>query len=135
MAPEKIEILRGIGTVGLLFVSNTFMTIAWYGHLRFGDKIRDSQVIGRLGVFSIVIVSWAVAFFEYCAQVPANRLGFRGNGGPFTMTQLKVIQEVITLIVFTVLSRILLGAGPLQWNHVAAFCCVIAAVFFVFLKA
>jgi uncharacterized protein (DUF486 family) len=125
---------RGLAAIGLLFLSNTFMTIAWYGHLRWGDKITHIPVLGRLGFLAVIIVSWAIAFFEYCAQVPANQIGFNENGGPFSMTQLKVIQEVISLIVFTALTRLLLGAGPLQWNHLAAFVCIVAAVFFVFIK-
>jgi uncharacterized protein (DUF486 family) len=121
---------RGIITVGLLVLSNTFMTIAWYGHLRF------NQIDGlkRLGLFSIILISWGIAFFEYCAQVPANRLGFLGNGGPFNMFQLKVIQEVISLTVFSVISITLLKGGMLQWNHLVAFLCLILAVFFVFLE-
>ena len=77
---------RGIFTIGLLIISNTFMTIAWYGHLRFSQI--DS--FKKLGLFSIILISWGIAFFEYCAQVPANRLGFQENGGPFSMIQLNV---------------------------------------------
>ena len=121
---------RGIITVGLLIVSNVFMTMAWYGHLRFGQM--DS--FKKLGLFSIILISWGVAFFEYCAQVPANRLGFRENGGPFSMIQLKVIQEVISIFVFCLISTFLLRGGMIQWNHAVAFVCIILAVFFVFLK-
>jgi len=121
---------RGIITVGLLILSNTFMTIAWYGHLRF------NQIDGlkKLGLFSIILISWGIAFFEYCAQVPANRLGFAENGGPFSLIQLKIIQEVISLAVFSVISITLLKGGMLQWNHFVAFFCLVLAVFFVFLE-
>ena len=121
---------RGIITVGLLILSNAFMTIAWYGHLRF------NQIDGlkKLGIFSIILISWGIAFFEYCAQVPANRLGFAGNGGPFSLIQLKIIQEVISLTVFSVISITLLKGGMLQWNHFVAFLCLVLAVFFVFLE-
>jgi len=121
---------RGIFTVGLLIISNTFMTMAWYGHLRFSQI--DS--LKKLGLFSIILISWGIAFFEYCAQVPANRLGFQENGGPFNMIQLKVIQEVISILVFCLISTFLLKGGMIQWNHFAAFVCLVFAVFFVFLK-
>ena len=82
----------------------------------------------------VILFSWGVAFFEYCAQVPANRIGFIENGGPFTLMQLKVVQEVISLTVFTVIVTLLFKGEGLQWNHIAAFLCLILAVFFVFLK-
>jgi uncharacterized protein (DUF486 family) len=106
------------------------MTLAWYGHLRF----KDIKGFDKLGIFAIILISWGIALFEYCAQVPANRIGFNENGGPFSMIQLKVIQEVISLIVFTILSMALLKAGALHWNHFAAFACLVGAVYFVFLK-
>jgi uncharacterized protein (DUF486 family) len=121
---------RGLATIGLLVVSNTFMTFAWYGHLRF-NQIKGFD---KLGLFAIIALSWVIALFEYCAQVPANRIGFNENGGPFNMIQLKVIQEVISLIVFSILSTLLLKSGTLHWNHFAAFGCLVAAVYFVFLK-
>ena len=82
----------------------------------------------------VILFSWGVAFFEYCAQVPANRIGFVENGGPFNLMQLKIIQEVISLTVFTVLVTVMFKGQTLQWNHFAAFFCLIMAVFFVFLK-
>ena len=121
---------RGFFTVGLLVVSNTFMTIAWYGHLRFSQIERFK----KLGLFAIIVISWGIAFFEYCTQVPANRLGFRDNGGPFSMIQLKIIQEVVSLVMFSLISTLLLRGGSLHWNHFLAFLCLILAVFFVFLK-
>ena len=80
-----------------------------------------------------ILFSWLIAFAEYCCQVPANRLGFEGNGGPFNLMQLKVIQEVISLIVFTVIATVLFQGQALHWNHLAAFICLILAVYFVFL--
>ena len=121
---------RGIITVGLLLVSNTFMTIAWYGHLRFSQL----KSFKKLGLFAIIIISWGIAFFEYCTQIPANRLGFRDNGGPFSLIQLKIIQEVVSLVVFALISTLLLKGGSLQWNHFLAFLCLILAVFLVFIK-
>ena len=121
---------RGFFTVGLLIVSNTFMTIAWYGHLRFGQM----EGFKKLGLFAIIVISWGIAFFEYCTQVPANRLGFNENGGPFSMIQLKVIQEVISLVIFSLISTLLLRGGAIQWNHFLAFLFLVLAVFLVFLK-
>ena len=99
------------------------MTFAWYGHLKFKAA----------PIFLVILVSWGIAFFEYCLQVPANRLGFRDSGGPFDIMQLKVIQEVITLAVFTIFSMIAFKM-ELKWNHLAAFFCLILAVYFVFKK-
>ncbi|MBO5988299.1 MAG: DMT family protein [Paludibacteraceae bacterium] len=94
--------MQGFYTILLLVVSNVFMTFAWYGHL----KLQQSKVIGDWPLFGVILFSWGVALFEYCAQVPANRIGFIGNGGPFSLMQLKIIQEVITLLVFTIFSTI-----------------------------
>ena len=119
-----------IYTILLLLVSNSFMTLAWYGHLRFGTD----KLLPKWGLFGIILISWLIAFFEYCAQVPANRLGFQGNGGPFSLIQLKVIQEVITLMVFVVFSAIFFKTETLQWNHFVAFLLLVGAVYFVFMK-
>ncbi len=81
----------------------------------------------------VILVSWGIALFEYCFQVPANRLGFRENGGPFSLFQLKILQEVITLTVFTVMAMFMFQGEKLQWNHLAAFLCLIGAVCFTFL--
>jgi len=121
--------MQGIYSILLLIVSNVFMTIAWYGHL----KLQEAKVIDHWPLLGIILFSWSIAFFEYCAQVPANRLGYIGNGGPFTLMQLKVIQEVITLVVFTLFSTLLFKGEVLHWNHVAAFICLILAVYFVFM--
>jgi uncharacterized protein (DUF486 family) len=114
----------------LLIVSNVFMTFAWYGHL----KLQDAKLIDNWPLILVILFSWGIALFEYCAQVPANRMGFQGNGGPFTLMQLKVIQEVITLVVFTLFSTLLFKGESLHWNHLAAFLCLILAVYFVFMK-
>ncbi|WP_300794386.1 DMT family protein [uncultured Bacteroides sp.] len=120
---------HGIFSVLLLILSNIFMTFAWYGHL----KMREYSWFESLPLIGVIAFSWAIAFFEYCLQVPANRLGFRESGGPFDIMQLKVIQEVITLVVFTVFSVIAFKM-EFKWNHLAAFCCLILAVYFIFKK-
>ncbi|MDH6305861.1 uncharacterized protein (DUF486 family) [Parabacteroides sp. PF5-5] len=122
--------MQGVYSVLLLIVSNIFMTIAWYGHL----KLQETKVITHWPLMGVIVFSWAIAFLEYCAQVPANRIGYVGNGGPFTLMQLKVIQEVITLTVFTIFSTLLFKGEVLHWNHVAAFICLILAVYFVFME-
>lgn len=122
--------MKALWTVLLLITSNIFMTFAWYGHL----KLQEMKVSSNWPLILVILFSWAVAFFEYCAQVPANRIGFNENGGPFNIMQLKVIQEVISLTVFTVVVTLLFRNQTLQWNHLAAFICLILAVFFVFMK-
>ena len=122
--------IQGIETVALLFVSNIFMTLAWYGHLR----LQQSGVSSNWPLMCVVVFSWGIAFFEYCFQVPANRLGFNGNGGPFSLVQLKVIQECVSLIVFATVANILFQGQTLHWNHAAAFLCLVAAVYFVFIE-
>ena len=104
-------------TILLLVGSNLFMTMAWYGHLKFRDA----------ALWRVILVSWGIAFFEYCLQVPANRIGY----GEFNAGQLKVIQEVITLLVFAGFSVFYLGES-LRWNHAGAFVCLIGAVWFMF---
>ncbi|MPM74121.1 hypothetical protein SDC9_121106 [bioreactor metagenome] len=121
---------QGVYSILLLIVSNVFMTFAWYGHL----KLQDAKLIDNWPLILVILFSWGIALFEYCAQVPANRMGFQGNGGPFTLMQLKVIQEVITLVVFTLFSTLLFKGESLHWNHLAAFLCLILAVYFVFMK-
>lgn len=120
-----------IATIVLLVVSNIFMTFAWYGHL----KLQDARIItSSTPLYVVILISWAIALAEYCCQVPANRMGFAGNGGPFSLMQLKVIQEAITLVVFTVFTVVFFRGEQLHWNHFAAFVCLIAAVYLVFLK-
>lgn len=122
--------MKALSTILLLVTSNIFMTFAWYGHL----KLQEMKISTGWPLILVILFSWGVAFFEYCAQVPANRIGFIENGGPFTLMQLKVIQEVISLTVFTVIVTLMFKNEALQWNHFAAFFCLILAVFFVFLK-
>jgi uncharacterized protein len=117
-------------TIGLLFLSNSFMTLAWYGHLKFFGK----NAAHNPALWVIILFSWGLAFFEYCFQVPANRIGFTEEGGPFNLVQLKVIQEVITLIVFTIFSLIFFKNIQFRWNHFVAFGLLVAAVYFIFKK-
>ena len=121
---------RGIYTILLLILSNTFMTFAWYGHLKF----KEMKWFESLGLIAIVLISWGIALFEYAFQVPANRLGFKENGGPFSLLQLKVIQEVITLIVFMIFTLLFFKNETLRWNHFVGFAFLILAVFFIFKK-
>lgn len=117
-----------IYTILLLILSNIFMTLAWYGHL----KLQQTGGSSNWPLFAVIVFSWAIAFFEYCCQVPANRIGYVGNGGPFSLVQLKVIQECISLVVFTIMANIMFQGESLHWNHFAAFISLVAAVYFVF---
>lgn len=120
-----------IYTIVLLIISNIFMTFAWYGHL----KLQQMKVISsNTPLYGVILLSWGIALAEYCFIIPANRIGFQGNGGAFSLMQLKVIQECITLIIFTVFTVVLFRGEALHWNHFAAFVCLIAAVYFVFMK-
>jgi uncharacterized protein (DUF486 family) len=120
--------MKALTTIFLLILSNTFMTIAWYGHLKFAEM----KWFDKLSLFSIILLSWSIALFEYMFQVPANRIGFKDNGGPFTLVQLKVIQEVITLIVFSVFTLVAFKDQTIKWNHLVAFVFIILAVYFMF---
>ena len=123
--------MNAIATIILLIVSNIFMTFAWYGHL----KLQQMKIISsNTPLYAVILLSWGIALAEYSCQVPANRLGFAGNGGAYSLMQLKVIQEAITLIIFTVFTVVFFKGEALQWNHFAAFVCLIAAVYFVFMK-
>lgn len=118
-------------TLALLVVSNIFMTFAWYGHL----KLQEVKVItSDTPLLVVILISWGIALAEYCCQVPANRIGFAGNGGPFSLMQLKVIQEAVSLIVFTLFTVVCFKGEHLHWNHFAAFGLIILAVWFAFLK-
>ena len=114
-------------TIALLVASNVFMTLAWYGHL----KMAEFSWFKTLPLIGVIALSWGIAFFEYCLQVPANRIGFEGNGGPFSLMQLKILQEVITLVVFIVFSVVAFHM-QVKCNHIVAGLCLIAAVYFVF---
>lgn len=122
--------MKALYTVLLLILSNTFMTLAWYGHLKF----RELKWFENLGLIAIILISWGIALFEYFFQVPANRIGYEGNGGPFSLVQLKVIQEVITLCVFTVFSLVLFKNETFRVNHIIGFVFLILAVYFIFKK-
>ena len=122
--------MKGFLTIIMLVVSNVFMTFAWYGNL----KLEEMKITTDWPLILIILASWGVALFEYSFMIPANRIGFNGHGGPFNLMQLKVIQEVISLTVFTVVALLIFKGQPLRWNHLAAFICMVMAVFFVFLK-
>lgn len=114
----------------LLVLSNAFMTLAWYGHLKF----KGIKWLEELNIFWVILISWGIALFEYCLQVPANRIGFREYGGPFSLIELKVIQEVLTLLVFMVFTLVLFKSETFRWNHLVGFGFLVLAVFFVFKK-
>jgi uncharacterized protein len=122
--------MKAFYTIALLVLSNTFMTLAWYGHLKF-KEMSWSQ---NLGLLAIILISWGIALFEYILQVPANRIGFKENGGPFSLMELKVIQEVITLVVFVLFSLLFFKTETFRWNHLIGFIFLILAVYFVFKK-
>lgn len=122
--------MKVLYTIALLIVSNIFMTFAWYGHL----KLQETKAISNWPLYAVVLFSWGIALAEYSFQIPANRIGFQGNGGPFSLMQLKIIQEVITLVVFTLFTTLFFKGEALHWNHFAAFGCLILAVYFVFMK-
>lgn len=121
--------MKPLLTIVLLIISNTFMTLAWYGHLKFKDYSWGQN----LGIMAIVGISWGLAFFEYLFQVPANRIGYKGHGGPFSLVELKTLQEAITLVVFMIFS-VIVFKEKLQWNHLAGFCLIVAAVYLIFKK-
>ncbi len=120
----------GIFTVLLLIISNVFMTFAWYGNL----KLKEMNISTHWPLIVVILLSWAIALFEYMFMIPANTFGSKINGGPFSLMQLKIIQEAVSLTVFTLIAVNVFNSEPLQWNHIAAFCCIVAAVFFAFLK-
>lgn len=122
--------MKGLKTVVFLIISNAFMTLAWYGHLKF----KDYSWGRNLTLFTVILISWGMAFFEYLFQVPANKSGFKDNGGPFTLVQLKTIQEAITLIVFMAFSLIAFKEEKIHWNHLAGFALIVLAVFIIFKK-
>jgi uncharacterized protein (DUF486 family) len=122
--------MKGLYTVLLLIMSNTFMTFAWYGHL----KLRTMSRFAALSLFAVILISWGIAFFEYSLQVPANRIGFRDNGGPFSLIELKVIQEVISILVFTGFTLLFFKNEQFRLNHLIGFVFLILAVYFVFKK-
>jgi uncharacterized protein (DUF486 family) len=122
--------MKGIYTIALLIASNIFMTMAWYGHLQF----KKMTWFSSLGLVSIILISWGLAFFEYIFQVPANRIGYENNGGPFNMFELKIIQEVISVSVFSFFTIYVFKTDKLEWNYIVGFIFLLLAVFFIFKK-
>lgn len=118
-------------TILLLVISNVFMTFAWYGHL----KLQSSGISKSWPLIVVILVSWGIAFLEYIFMIPANRIGYQQNGGPFNLFELKIIQEVITLTVFTIIAIFFFQGEKLQWNYIAAFICLMGAVAFTFLPS
>lgn len=124
--------MNGWLTLGLLIISNIFMTFAWYGQLKLSEmKVITSQT----PLLTVILLSWGVALFEYCFMVPANRYGYLGNGGQFSLLQLKVMQEVISLLIFTVFTIMFFKGEALHWNHFLAFALLIIAVYLVFMDS
>ncbi|MBS1598679.1 MAG: DMT family protein [Bacteroidetes bacterium] len=121
---------KALKTILFLLISNSFMTLAWYGHLKFKEYSWGKS----LGLISVILISWGLAFFEYMFQVPANRIGYKEDGGPFSLVELKTIQEAITLIVFMIFTLVFFKNERLAWNHIVGFLLIIAAVFVVFKK-
>lgn len=117
-------------TVIMLVISNIFMTTAWYGHL----KLQTAGISTNWPLWVVILCSWGVALIEYSFQVPANRMGFEGNGGPYSLMQLKIMQEVITLLVFIVFSLLVFEGFTIRWNHIAAMLLMVGAVALVFMK-
>ncbi len=114
----------------MLVISNVLMTFAWYGQF----KLQEMKISTDWPLILIILVSWGVAFFEYSFMIPANRIGFTDNGGPFNLVQLKVIQEAISLTVFTIIISLMFKNQSFHWNHFVSFAFIVLAVFFAFVK-
>ena len=117
-------------TIGLLLLSKILMTFAWYGHL----KLQQMGISAHWPLIVVILFSWGIAFFEYMLMVPANRIGFAENGGPFSLMQLKVMQEVITLTIFIIFVKLFFSNESLQWNHYVSFAFLVIAVYFAFME-
>jgi uncharacterized protein (DUF486 family) len=122
--------MKGLYTILLLVMSNAFMTVAWYGHL----KLRTMSRFENISLLAVILLSWGIAFFEYSLQVPANRIGFRETGGPFSLVELKMIQEVISILVFTLFTLLVFKNEQFRANHLIGFAFLILAVYFIFKK-
>ena len=120
--------MRAFTTILLLIVSNVFMTMAWYGHLKF----KEMEWSKSFGLISIILISWGIALFEYMFQVPANKYGFKNNGGPFSLLQLKIIQEVLSISVFMIFTLIVFKSEKITFNHIIGFVLLILSVYFFF---
>lgn len=121
---------KAVLTILLLVASNTFMTMAWYGHLRY----KDIKWLQDLSLPLTILLSWGIAFFEYTLMIPANKMGFTGNEGPFSLLQLKMLQEVISITVFLGFTLVFFKLEEIKWNHLAGFGCIILAVYFFYKK-
>lgn len=121
---------KALLTILLLVASNSFMTLAWYGHLRY----KDIKWLQNFGLPMTILLSWGIALFEYSLMVPANKIGFTGNDGPFSLLQLKMIQEVISITVFLGFTLVFFKQEEIKWNHLAGFGCIILAVYFFYKK-
>ena len=121
---------KGIASITLLIIANCFMTLAWYGHLQF-SKI---PWLAKIGIIGVILISWGIALFEYCFQVPANRIGYMNNGGPFNLFHLKLIQEIVSLVVFVFFAVFVFKTDKLEWNYIVGFLLIILAAFFIFKK-
>lgn len=117
-------------TVILLVISNVFMMFAWYGHL----KLQQTGFSTNWPLWAVIIFSWAIALLEYIFMIPANRIGYDKNGGPFSLLELKVMQEAITLIIFVIFTAFVFGNEPIRWNHIMSFILLVCAVWLAFLK-
>ncbi len=115
---------KSLQTILLLIASNTFMTIAWYGHLKFKN----------VGMIVAVLISWGIDLVEYSLMVPANKIGSNLNGGPFNIFQLKIIQEVVSISIFILFTLLFFKTDTLRWNHMVGFLFLIISVFFFFKK-
>ena len=122
--------MKGLYTVLMLIVSNIFMTFAWYGNL----KLSDMGIMKDWPLILIILASWGIALFEYSFMIPANRIGSIVHGGPFTLVQLKVIQEAVSLVVFMIISIKVFKMGEFNWNHLIGFGFLVLAVYFIFKK-
>ena len=121
---------KGLISILLLVVSNVFMTLAWYGNL----KLEQMNVTKDWPLILIILLSWGVALLEYFVMIPANRIGSQITGGPFSLMELKIIQECISLTVFTVIVATVFKGEPIKWNHLVSFACIVLAVVFAFWK-
>jgi uncharacterized protein (DUF486 family) len=122
--------MKAISSILLLVVSNAFMTFAWYGHLKF----KEIKGFESLALWAVILISWGIALFEYCFQVPANRLGYQGTGGTFSLVEMKMLQEVISISVFVLFTLLFFKTESFRINHLWGFICLMGAVFFMFKK-
>lgn len=123
--------MKALYTILLLVCSNVFMTFAWYGQLKLIEVVPSSK---DWPLAVVILLSWGIALLEYSFMIPANRIGAAINGGPFNLIQLKVIQEAVSLVVFTTIVVTVFKTETFRWNHIVSFLCIVAAVYFAFKK-